>query len=81
MPKRRMLAPPLLSAGEVEAEAETSVVDVKEGADEALPKRPKRPHGSKLAKDLLRLRQVKEVAIHAQARAVVGLVAANMRKA
>ena len=78
MPKRRTAAPP---PAEVEAEAETGAPDVDKVGEEALPKRPRRPQGSKSAKEELRLRQVKEVAIHAQARATADLAAANMRKA
>ena len=78
MLKRRTATQP---PGELEAEAETGAPDVDEVGEEALPKRPKRPQGSKSAKDNLRLRQVKEVAIHAQARATADLAAANMRKA
>ena len=59
MPKRRTVAQPPSSAAEVEAEAEIGVADVDEVGNEALPKRPKRPQGSKSAKDELRLRQVK----------------------
>ena len=81
MPKRRTVAQPPSSAAEVEAEAETGVADVDEVGDEALPKRPKRSQGLKSAKDELRLRHVKEVAIHAQGRATADLAAANMRKA
>ena len=80
MPKRRTVAQPPSRAAEVEAEAETGIADIDKVGEEGLPKRPKRPHGSKSAKDELRLRQVKEVAIHAQARATADLAAANMRK-
>ena len=81
MLKRRTAAQPPSFAVEVEVEVETGTADVNEVGDEALPKRPKRPQGLKLAKDELRLWQVKEMAIHAQARAIADLAAANIRKA
>ena len=62
-------------------EAETGAVDIDEVGEEALPKCPKRPQGSKSAKDELRLHQMKEVAIHAQARATADLAATNIQKA
>ena len=61
LPKWRTVAQPPSRA----AEAETGIADIDEIGDEALPKLPKRPQGSKSVKDELQLRQVKEVAIHA----------------
>ena len=85
MPKRKTPSTPASlardgAAGDVDVHTGPNSSQVEDAEEQSFSKCPSRPQGCKSTKEDLRSRQVKDVAIRAQARATANLAVANMRK-